>query len=103
MAASITSLISQACAVGVQIGHAADGELTLRAPKIAGPLARALRAREFEVLQLFNWTHARVAEPAPCVLCRRPAILRDPVENRPCHKVCVDALIRPTRSEVSDD
>lgn len=103
MATSVTALVAEACAVGVQIGYTADGALTLRAPKIAAPLARALRARETEVLKLFDWTHARVAEAAPCALCHRPAILRDPAESRPCHKVCVDALIRPSREAVRDD
>jgi len=92
---ALVNLVAQGHRAGVQIGRAPDGSLLLRAPKPAAPLARQLRAREAEVLQLWDWRPAPVAEPAPCLLCGRPAILRDPVEHRPCHKVCIDPLLRP--------
>jgi len=31
----------------------------------------------------------------PSSLCCKPAMLRDPVDRRPIHKVCVDRLLRP--------
>lgn len=36
------------------------------------------------------WRQATVSAPAPCVLCRRPAILRHPVNGKPMHKACAD-------------
>lgn len=38
-----------------------------------------------------DWRTARIGEPAPCVVCGRPALLRHPVTGRPHHKVCADA------------
>jgi hypothetical protein len=40
--------------------------------------------------RLWDWSHARVADPAPCRLCGRPALLRHPANDSPCHKVCAD-------------
>lgn len=96
MSAPILDLINRARTAGVLVGRGADGTLTLRAPEAAAPLAKQLRQRQADVLALFDWRRARVADdPQPCLLCHRPAILRDPVEHRPAHKVCVDRLIRP--------
>ncbi|HEY0699063.1 MAG TPA: hypothetical protein VGD43_14785 [Micromonospora sp.] len=42
---------------------------------------------------LLNWTKTGSAgKPAPCVICRRPAICRNP-EGKPCHKTCAEAQI----------
>jgi hypothetical protein len=38
-----------------------------------------------------DWSHAPVREPALCVQCDRPALLRHPITGSPCHKVCADA------------
>ena len=35
-----------------------------------------------------DWSRATVGDPAPCIACRRPAILRHPVSGQPHHKVC---------------
>lgn len=94
MAAPIIALLAEACAAQVEISRDARGALLLRAPQDAVTLGRRLRVREADVLRLFDWTQAVLDDPAPCVLCHRPAMLRDPVERRPCHKVCVDRLLR---------
>lgn len=107
MAAPIAALVAEAKTAGVQIGHGDSGALTLRAPKSAAPLALALRAREAEVTAYlrrgatfdpYAWQRAKVADPAPCVHCGQPAILRHPDTGLPCHKVCDDASHGPTTS-----
>lgn len=40
--------------------------------------------------KVLNWRHAKVGDPAPCVLCGRPALLRDPDSGVPKHKVCAE-------------
>lgn len=40
--------------------------------------------------RLLDWRHASVGDPAPCVLCSRPALMRDPDTGRPTHKVCAE-------------
>ncbi|GKQ37192.1 hypothetical protein [Streptomyces sp. A012304] len=35
-----------------------------------------------------DWSRAIVGDPAPCVVCGRPALLRHPETGRPHHKVC---------------
>ena len=96
MSAPLIALLAQAQAAGVRIGRSDEGGVTLRAPKAAGALAKQLRAREADLLALLDWRRARIADdPQPCLICRRLAILRDPAEHRPAHKVCVDRLIRP--------
>ena len=94
MATPLVVFIRQAWEIGVELSRHTDGTLAIRTTKAADTVARALRSRDAEVLQLFDWTRARVEDPQPCLLCGQPAILRDPVEHRPAHKVCVDALIR---------
>jgi hypothetical protein len=37
-----------------------------------------------------NWTRAAGGDPRPCIICDQPAIMRHPVNGRPCHKVCHD-------------
>jgi predicted RNase H-like nuclease len=97
MAAPLVILVAQSRRAGVVMERARDGALGIRAPREAGALAKQLRAREVDVLQLFDWYHARLGEPEPCLLCGQPAILRDPVENRPCHKVCCGQIVRASR------
>lgn len=86
--------IARAVDRGVEFARKSDGELYIAAPPDAVHLGRGLRVRAEDILKLYDWRSAGVADPRPCALCREPAILRDPVENRPCHKVCVDALLR---------
>jgi hypothetical protein len=89
-------LVARAVNAGVRIGRSRAGALTLNGRTEEGrALGEQLRAREADVLQLYDWYHARLDEPERCLLCGQYAILRDPVEHRPCHKVCINALIRP--------
>lgn len=43
-----------------------------------------------------DWSRAIVGDPAPCVVCRRPALLRHPETGRPHHKVCAEPAPAPT-------
>jgi hypothetical protein len=91
----VVALLGRAHAAGVAVSRTGKGSLVLEVPPHAADLAAALRTRERAVLALFTWRSAVVAEqPAPCLLCARPALLRDPAERRPAHKVCVDALLQ---------
>ncbi|HEY9372202.1 hypothetical protein [Streptomyces sp.] len=45
--------------------------------------------------RLLDWRHASVGDPAPCVRCRRPALMRNPDTGRPEHKVCAEAALAP--------
>jgi hypothetical protein len=38
---------------------------------------------------VLDWSGHRVGEPAPCRLCRRPALVRD-ASGLACHKVCAE-------------
>jgi hypothetical protein len=38
-----------------------------------------------------DWSRAIVGDPARCVACGRPALLRHPETGRPHHKVCSEA------------
>lgn len=94
----VVVLLARAHAAGVAVSRTRKGALVLDVPSHAANLAAALRARETQVLALFTWRSALVAEPAPCLLCALPALLRDPAERSAVHKVCVDALLDPSAS-----
>lgn len=40
---------------------------------------------------ILDWRTHKTGPPRPCVLCGRPAILRD-IDGTPCHKVCAEAV-----------
>jgi hypothetical protein len=43
---------------------------------------------------VLDWRKGQVsAQPAPCVLCSRPALCRSPAKDVPCHKGCAEAWI----------
>lgn len=44
--------------------------------------------------RLLDWRHAKVGDPLPCVLCGRPALMRDPDTNQPKHKVCAEEALQ---------
>lgn len=94
MATPTVILLQRARRAGIRLGRRTGGGLAIHTTAASDTLARAVRARDAEVLRLADWHHATVAaQPAPCVLCARAAILRDPVDGVPCHKVCVDELL----------
>jgi hypothetical protein len=35
-----------------------------------------------------DWAHTTVGDPWPCVICGKPAFMRDPYTGRPCHLIC---------------
>ncbi|WP_159061199.1 hypothetical protein [Streptomyces europaeiscabiei] len=49
--------------------------------------------------ELLDWRHATVGDPAPCVICRRPALMRDPDTHQPKHKVCAEQALAKRRAE----
>lgn len=85
--------LRRARAAGITVARTLKGALTLDIPPGAEVLGAELREREQQVAALFDWRRAPVVKPAPCLLCRRPALLRDPAEQLPAHKVCVDLLL----------
>jgi len=93
MTTPIVTLMAQAAAAGVRVQRTREDHLDILGPPAAAPVAKLVRSRAAEVLRLFDWTHAAVTAPAPCLLCEKPAILRDPANSKPCHKVCADATL----------
>ena len=89
----VTLLLRRARAAGVTISRTAKGTVALDIPHSAAALTAELREREQHLAALFDWRHAPVTQPAPCLLCGRPALLRDPADHSPAHKVCVDQLL----------
>jgi hypothetical protein len=82
-----------------------DDQLIIRGPREHEQLVRALLARKPDVLAVLpaysgavpslDWSRAKVlGECQPCALCHRPALLVEPYDHRPCHKVCAEAAIR---------
>jgi hypothetical protein len=49
---------------------------------------------------VLDWRQGQVSDqPAPCVLCGRPALCRSPGKDVPCHKGCAEAwIIRHART-----
>ncbi|HTJ70250.1 MAG TPA: hypothetical protein VL551_22120 [Actinospica sp.] len=88
-----TLLLRRARDAGVSISRTPKGALALEIPPDAETLAATLREREQHLTALFDWRQAPVTQPAPCLLCQRPAMLRDPADHLPAHKVCVDELL----------
>jgi hypothetical protein len=46
-----------------------------------------------------DWRHHTIGPLRPCLLCQRPALLRDE-HGRPCHKVCAE---QATATPAADD
>jgi len=40
---------------------------------------------------IFDWRRLTIGPPRPCVLCGRPALMRND-DYDPCHKVCAEAI-----------
>lgn len=55
-----------------------------------------------EIPEFLDWRHAIVGDPAPCVLCRRPALMRDPDTKQPKHKVCAESALAERRQAESE-
>ena len=110
MISTLLDLLADARRVGITLTRDGD-QLTIRAPRTAAALARALLARKhdvFDVLDVYtgrapvlNWHAAIYAfTPAPCAVCVRPTRLRDPFDHQPRHKTCTERQLTaeaPTR------
>lgn len=94
----VTLLLRRSRAAGITVSRTPKGGLALEIPPDADALGAQLREREHQLSALFDWRRAPVTKPAPCLLCQRPALLRDPAEQLPAHKVCVDALLHSPTS-----
>jgi hypothetical protein len=90
--------LRRARAAGITVSRTPKGALALDMPSDADALGAELRGREQDLLALFDWRRADLARPAPCLLCSRPALLREPAEAQPAHKVCVDQLLNVSAS-----
>mgnify|MGYP001233687543 FL=1 len=110
VSAPLVVLLGRARTAGLHI-TATDGRLRVTGPREHGALARALLARKPDVLtlvdayngrrRLLDWQAAAVRDPRPCVLCGRPALLRDPYDGVPMHRTCAERAVRwglPTTS-----
>lgn len=105
MSATLVELLVAARHAGLHV-DAEHGTVNITGPRTAEPLARALLARKPDVLRVVDYLAGRAAvlgwadsvlliRPEPCVLCGRPASLREPYDQRPCHKGCVETALRP--------
>jgi hypothetical protein len=50
-------------------------------------------------MTILDWRKHHTGEPAPCVLCGQPALMRDHT-GAPCHKVCAETL--PASADPAD-
>lgn len=102
----LISLVIQARQVGLVLDQGEGGRLIVRGDREHERLVRQLLDRKAEVLTLvdlftgrraaLDWSQAKVgAQPGRCVLCRSWAILRDPFDDTPCHKVCAEQQLSP--------
>jgi hypothetical protein len=41
---------------------------------------------------VLDWRHHRIGPLRPCVLCGRPALMRDEADE-PCHKTCAERVV----------
>ena len=105
MSIPVIELAARARRAGLTVARKPDGQLVIRGPRQHEQLARALRSRKPAVTAIFavlhgdaprlDWRREPILDqPRPCVLCRRPTILIEPYDGRPCHKTCAEAAIR---------
>lgn len=94
---------SAARAAGATITRDGD-RLIIRGPAAVKPYAAALLARKDEVLTLVDvlagaattvdWRGATLAtKPGRCVICGGKALLLDPYDRKPMHKVCAEGAL----------
>jgi len=105
MTAPLLDLLASARRAGLILTRQAEGQLVIRGPRTHEQLVQSLLARKPDVLTVLavyagevtglDWRHARVLDKKqPCTLCRRPALLVEPYDQRPCHKTCAETMIR---------
>ncbi len=102
MTTSLLELIAAARRAELVVTRRSDGQLVIRGPRQHEQLVRALLDRKPDVLAVYageadrlDWRRQRILdEPRPCSLCRRPTLLIEPYDKRPCHKSCAEAAIR---------
>jgi hypothetical protein len=46
-----------------------------------------------------DWSRATTGDPAPCVACGRPALLRYPETDRPHHRSCSEDSSAPAQQQ----
>lgn len=101
---ALLELLADARRAGLVLARE-DDRLVIRGPREHEQLVKSLLARKPDVLTVLDayngtvtgldWRHARVlVEPRPCVLCGRRALLAEPYDQQPCHKICAEAAIR---------
>lgn len=107
MTAHLIHTLIEARQAGLELARGPAGKLIVRGPRAESPLVRRLLDRKGHILDGYvdvysgaadrlNWRAATVSEKAKrCILCGHWAILRDPVEGKPLHKVCAENGIRP--------
>lgn len=59
------------------------------APPAVEPVTKRTRSKKTHLsVRADDWAHTTVGDLWPCVLCGKPAMLRDPYTGRPCHLIC---------------
>lgn len=107
MSTHLIHTLIEARRAGLDITRGPEGKLIVRGPRTAGHLVTRILDRKEQILDGYvdfysgtagclNWRTAVVGDRAKrCILCGHWAILRDPIEGKPMHKVCAENSIRP--------
>ncbi len=105
MTTALIEMLTRARRAGLVLALRAGGQLVIRGPRSCEPLVQALLARKADVITVLavynghvprlDWRREPILDHLqPCVLCRRPTLLIEPYDGRPCHKSCAEASIR---------
>lgn len=105
----LITLLTRAKQVGLTL-HRDRDRLVVRGNPTAAHLGGELIARKkdlfaCDLLPLYqgvteglDWRAASIGEMAPCLLCGRPALCREPYDGRSCHKVCAEEQLKPSKT-----
>jgi hypothetical protein len=106
VSAHLIHILIEARRAGLELARGPEGKLIVRGPRMASYLVIRILDHKEQILDGYvdfysgaagclNWRTAVVGEKAKrCILCGRWAILRDPIEGKPLHKVCAENGIR---------